>query len=58
MNHSMRADAAHDHRRSHAVAAPSGRRRMSPLGRSGLDRLLGAALVVALLWAGVYWAMR
>jgi hypothetical protein len=40
---------AHAHRR---------RERFSLLRLSAGERLAGAAVVVALLWAGVYWALR
>jgi hypothetical protein len=31
---------------------------MSALRLSGADRLFGVALVLAVLWAGIYWALR
>jgi len=59
MSHSTRIVAhAHDHADHHPVAtAPRAELRLSALGLSGLERLAHAALVVALLWAGVFWAM-
>ncbi|QGM45648.1 hypothetical protein [Methylocystis heyeri] len=59
MSHSPPTTAhAHDHAR-HRPAAIPGRAepRISALGRSGLERLFHAAIVVALLWAAVFWAM-
>lgn len=53
------ADAAiHDHDHDHARAAQPRAERNSVLALSAGARLLGVALVVAALWAGVYWALR
>jgi hypothetical protein len=38
--------------------AARGAPRLSALALSGIDRLLGAGAVVAILWVGVYWAMN
>jgi hypothetical protein len=58
---------AHDHaggealtRPAHAHLRQSGRRqdRLSPLEASAGARLAGVSFVIALLWAGVYWALH
>jgi hypothetical protein len=59
MSHSTHSAAhAHDHVRHRPAAIPGGGGpRMSALGLSGFERLFHAAIVVALLWGAVFWAM-
>lgn len=49
------AAAAHDH--AHHRRAAGAEPRLSALGLSGFERLAHAAIVVAILWIGVYWAL-
>lgn len=54
----LRAEApvhAHAHAHAHAGGAPTP---FSLLRLSALSRLSGVSIVIGVLWAGVYWAMR
>lgn len=50
---------AHDHS-DHDHHANSGAPRggWSLLGASAIDRLLGAGAILAVMWAGVWWALQ
>ncbi|WP_036283052.1 hypothetical protein [Methylocystis sp. ATCC 49242] len=54
---------SHDHGHAHArlpapVVATIGAERTSLLGLSAVGRLGGVALLLAALWAGVFWALH